>query len=394
AWRCELLRDSWRPESLCRMGLSRLCRVGQALTGPRPAGPGAGLVAAPSDEAAALLFVLEAGRWPAFQAHAEHQAVALQHFLDLGERLLAEVWRAQQLHFRPLHQIADVMDVFGLEAVGAAHRELELIDRTQQDRIELHLGRLGGRLFFALQIDEDGELILQDASGATDGLFRLDRAIGLDVDDQLVQVRALLHTCRLDRVGHTTHRAEGGVQQQPADRAALFLEAHALHRRTIAAATLHLQLHAQLAGLGQVGNHEVGIDDLDVVIHANVSRGDRTGALLVQPQVRAGARVHAQCHGLEVQQDVDDVLLHPLDAGVLVQYPIDLDLGDRRTGHGGQQHSPQGIAQRMTEAALEGLDDHTRLTGRDRLHLDDARLQKFRYRCLHARHSRPVKRQS
>ena len=88
---------------------------------------------------------LQARRRPAVEAHAEHQAVALQHFLDLGERLLAEVRRAQQLDFRALHEVADVVDVLGLEAVGAAHGELELVDRAQQDRIELHLGDLGRR---------------------------------------------------------------------------------------------------------------------------------------------------------------------------------------------------------------------------------------------------------
>src|SRR5512147_2851502 len=35
---------------------------------------------------------------PVLDAHAERQAVALEHFLDLGERLLAEVRRTQQLH--------------------------------------------------------------------------------------------------------------------------------------------------------------------------------------------------------------------------------------------------------------------------------------------------------
>jgi hypothetical protein len=74
----------------------------------------------------------------------------------------------------------------------AAHRELELVDRTQQDRIELHLGDLGDRLVLALQVTNTDSCRLEDAAGAADRLFRLDRAVGLDVDDQLVEVGALL----------------------------------------------------------------------------------------------------------------------------------------------------------------------------------------------------------
>jgi hypothetical protein len=35
---------------------------------------------------------------------------------------------------------------------------------------------------------------------------------------------------------------------------------------------------------------------------------------------------------LEVQQDFDDVLLHALDGGVLVQHAVDLDFGDGAPG--------------------------------------------------------------
>ena len=80
-----------------------------------------------------------------------------------------------------------------LRQFGGTHGELELIDRTQQNRIELHLGDLGGGLFLALQVHEHRQLILEDAAGAADGLFRVDGAVGLDVQDQLVEVGALFN---------------------------------------------------------------------------------------------------------------------------------------------------------------------------------------------------------
>jgi broad specificity phosphatase PhoE len=48
---------------------------------------------------------------------------------------------------------------------------------------------------------------------------------------------------------------------------------------------------------------------------------------------RLVARIQADRNLLQVQQDVDDVFLHALDARVLVQHALDLGLGDRTAGH-------------------------------------------------------------
>src|SRR5205809_5683697 len=41
----------------------------------------------------------DACRRPVLELHAERQATLREHFLDLGERLLAKVWRLEQLDF-------------------------------------------------------------------------------------------------------------------------------------------------------------------------------------------------------------------------------------------------------------------------------------------------------
>ena len=68
--------------------------------------------------------------------HAEMQAHGRQHFLDLVQRLAAEVRRAQHLAFALLHQVADVDDVVVLEAVRRTDRKLQLVDLAQQVAVE------------------------------------------------------------------------------------------------------------------------------------------------------------------------------------------------------------------------------------------------------------------
>ena len=81
---------------------------------------------------------------------------------------------------------------------------------------------------------------------------------------------------------------------------------------------------------------------------------------------------------LQVQQDVDDVLLDAFDAGVLVQHAFDLGLDDGRAGHRREEHAPQRVAERVTEAALERLDRDARAVGTEGLNLDGPRPQEFR----------------
>src|SRR6185503_1892913 len=79
--------------------------------------------------------VFQAGRRPVLELHAEREPARREDFLDLVERLAAEVGRLEKLGLGALDEIADVIDVLGLEAVGRAHGELEVVHRAQQDRV-------------------------------------------------------------------------------------------------------------------------------------------------------------------------------------------------------------------------------------------------------------------
>src|SRR6266566_9234472 len=94
---------------------------------------------------------LDVLRRPPRHFHAEMQPHLGQHFLDLVERLAAEVRRAQHLGLGLLNEIADVDDVVVLETVGRAHAELELVDLLEEGRVERQIrDRLGDNLLARL----------------------------------------------------------------------------------------------------------------------------------------------------------------------------------------------------------------------------------------------------
>src|ERR1700744_4007426 len=78
---------------------------------------------APQDEGTSVMLLealcqlLDIVRRPAIDLHPEMQAHLRQHFLDLVQRLAAEIRGPQHLAFALLDEVADIDDVVVLQAV-------------------------------------------------------------------------------------------------------------------------------------------------------------------------------------------------------------------------------------------------------------------------------------
>src|SRR5690606_852244 len=149
ALRCAAVRLSLRPRLRWRIVLS--------LTLPTCGDPPVSVVILE-----ALGQVLDVLGWPVRHLHPEMKAHLRQHFLDLVERLAAEIRRAKHLCLGLLDQVADVDDVVVLETVGGPYRQLQFVHLLQQCRVELQfrLTLLDDDLAWLLEIDEDLELVL------------------------------------------------------------------------------------------------------------------------------------------------------------------------------------------------------------------------------------------
>ncbi len=208
--------------------------------------------------------------------------------------------------------------------------------------------------------------------GMLDRVAGIERAVGLELDNELVEIGALLDARAFDHVRHPAHRREGRVQKQLSDGPLGVFLGDTGGRRVIPTTLLHRHAHVELTRLGKVGDDVIGVHDFDVVVDDDVARVHRAGTFLINSQNGLFTGVHANSKALQVQQYFGDVFLHALDGRVFVKYALDIHLGNGASRHRGQQHASQGIAEGVAESAIQWLDDNLRCIGANFPHVYDA----------------------
>jgi hypothetical protein len=76
-----------------------------------------------------------------------------------------------------------------------------------------------------------------------------------------------------------------------------------------------------------VGDDVIGIDDFHIMAGDDVASPNHAFTFLVQGQGDFATVVQLEHDTLEVQQDVNNIFLHPVQGRVLVQHAFDTDLG-------------------------------------------------------------------
>ena len=192
------------------------------------------------------------------------------------------------------------------------------------------------------------------SAACADRVARVDRAVGGDVEDELVVVRALADARGLDLVRDAADRREDRVDRDHADRR---LRAAVELGRHVAAAAADRERHLELALVGDVGDLELRVEDLEVGGRLDVGGRDDARALLRDVDLDLGRRaVEQHDEVLEVEDDVGDVLADAGKRRELVGDALDLHGGHGRALERGEQHAAQRVAERVAEAAVERLD--------------------------------------
>src|SRR5690606_34750952 len=199
---------------------------------------------------------------------------------------------------------------------------------------------------------EDGELATEGLDGLVQSAARIDAAVGPHPDEQAVEVGALTDAGVLDAVRDAPHRCVDGVDRDRVDAVlgAVDLGGHVAH------AALDPHFHDQFPALRQRGDVQVG--DADLGGRGHVEVGGRDGASLLGAQHQRDGFVVMELHDqvLEVEDDLHDILLDPVDGRELVEHVFDVDAGHGRARDGRQQDAPQRVAERHAVAAWQGFD--------------------------------------
>src|SRR5690606_28065207 len=154
------------------------------------------------------------------EVHSKGQVLFRYELFKLGERLLTKVPELHHVGYFQLHQVAQRLDVSCLEAVVRPNRKVEVVQRGLEQLAHvqhffvhlLDFGILSGFEFDRL-VGEEAEVLDQNVRSAFEGLLGMDRAVGFDIDQQLLIVRLLLHPGVLNAKLHVLYRSEDGVDR-------------------------------------------------------------------------------------------------------------------------------------------------------------------------------------
>src|SRR5690606_1909713 len=167
--------------------------------------------------------------------------------LDLGDRLRAEVADVEQVLLAASDELTHGVDALALEAVVGADRELQLLDGESEVGGERGVGRRGAdldALGLDVELAREPEELDEGATGGGESVARRDGRLRLDVDDELVEVRALLDSGGLDLVGDLEDRRVDRVDRDAADLGVVGL---VLLRGDVATTALDGELDLELA---------------------------------------------------------------------------------------------------------------------------------------------------
>src|SRR5215467_11432647 len=134
----------------------------------------------------------------------QREAHVVELLLDFLNRLRAEVADVQQILLAAGDELTHGVDALALEAVVGPDGKVQVLDRQRQVLRQRGVARRRAdvdTLGLQVQLPGQAEQLNQRLSGAGHRVLRTQARLGLDVQDQPVEVGPLLDSGRLDLVG-------------------------------------------------------------------------------------------------------------------------------------------------------------------------------------------------
>ena len=252
-----------------------------------------------------------------------------------------------------------------LETIGGPDGHFQLGDGLGQKGLapDLILGDLlldglidgRGLLVAKLKVlDKRIQMLADNLAAFNQSQLGRNSAVSPDFQLEPIIVGALAKTGVLGGITDALDGRENGIDR---DNTCLLFDGGVLGGRTItpSATDLHGHIEADTI-LGQRGNDLIGLKNLDSGVGHDHSGSER--ALLVSGKLEdlrlVGVRL--EHHGLDVQNDVRNVLDNTGDAAELVGNSVDFDPGYGAALNTAEQDPAQRVADRDAKAAFKRLD--------------------------------------
>ena len=131
----------------------------------------------------------------------------------------------------------------------------------------------------------------------------------------------------------------------------LFAGAH------IAATLFQSQVHDEVGVLVERGDVQIAVDHLDLIVHGEGGRSQLTRTLDVDGHRLGAVAIQLRGKLFQVEDDLCNVFLHAGNGGKLVLDALNADAGNSNARQRAEQHTAQGISQRLAKAMLKRLYD-------------------------------------
>src|SRR5690606_5652363 len=149
------------------------------------------------------------------------------------------------------------------QAVSRTNRKFKFVNLAQKITIEAKfISSLFNTGFLRLfKVDEELELILENAGSVSNRIFRADGAIGFDLHVQLVIVEDLPFTGIVDLVADLEDRTVKRIDRNKANRRIFRTVAIS---RDIALAAINRHFDLEMRAFIEGADHQIGVHDFDV----------------------------------------------------------------------------------------------------------------------------------
>ena len=204
------------------------------------------------------------------------------------------------------------------------------------------------------QIHEELEMSAQNLGRGADGLVRLNAAVGPHLQSQAVIIGLLAHTGVFNGVIHLPNRGEDRIRRDDANRRVGGL---VVLGADVATPFFKRQVHDEVSVLIQRGDMQIAVDHLDLIVHLEGGRRQFARSLHVDRHRLGAFTIQLGRKLFEVEDDLCNVFLHAGNGGKLMLDAFNADAGNGNAGQRAQQHTAQGVAQRLAKAMLKRLDD-------------------------------------